>query len=78
MNPLGWRREHQVAWAATCLLGAIVGQFVGFLHWQWAYTPQAGQLFATWLTYPETYWPWPTFGVLIAGLGFYIARLIKA
>jgi hypothetical protein len=78
VNPLNWKREHQLAWLLTCALGGVVGLFTAFWRTEWAATYEAGQTFPTWLGFPLFYWPWPMFGVVIAGLLFYIVKLLKA
>lgn len=80
MNPLTWRREHQVAWLAVIALGALAGVF-----WEWAllpisHTPQflpPGTVFVAWIQRPNGYWPWAAFGGAIAGLAFYAAQLLR-
>jgi hypothetical protein len=79
INPLHWRLEHQIAWIVACTLGAAVAMFYGFSHSQIG-MPGAGMgvHFLFWLQHPEFYWHWALFGVVIAGLAFYLARLLKA
>jgi hypothetical protein len=79
INPLRWKLEHQIAWIVACLLGAVVGVLYGFSHSQFG-SVGAGQgvHFLFWLQHPEFYWHWASFGAVIAGLAFYLARLLKA
>ena len=81
MNPLRSRREHQVAWLATCLLGAVAGLVFGFvvsLSLEHSTETRAvGTWLLVWLQIPEMYWPWPIFGALGAGLATYAVRLWK-
>ena len=83
MNPLGWKREHLAAWVAACLLGVVIGLAFGFLHFQYMAGFQysdgdyLGIWFLVWLGTPQLYWPWPTLGGIIAGLGFYAAKLAR-
>jgi hypothetical protein len=76
MNPFRWRREHQVAWLVTCVLGALVGLCFGFiLSLAQSGGSVAGPWLAVWIQVPQLYWPWPVFGAAIAGLASYAARL---
>jgi len=87
MNPLRWKREHQVAWVAICLIGAIAGLIFGWFQspiyrltkdavsGPWA---NSTSIFLWWLQSPSIYWPWPAFGALLAGLAFYTSRLLRA
>ncbi len=79
MNPLRWSRDHQVACVVVCSLGAVFGLFVGFFSVvataRSGFT--AGALFKFWIQRPDLYWPWPTFGAVIAGLAFYAVRILR-
>lgn len=80
MNPLYWRREHQVAWGVVIILGMLLGIF-----WEWAlepisHTPQylpPGVVFVAWVQNPNGYWPWGAFGGAIAALAFYAIKLLR-
>jgi hypothetical protein len=86
MNPLDWKREHQVAGLAFCAVGAIAGIFFAWMdspvrefssHYvsgQWA---NSTHIFLQWLTHVELYWPWPIIGACAAGLAFYGLQLTK-
>jgi membrane protease YdiL (CAAX protease family) len=76
-NPLRWKREHQIAWAIVCAFGAVAGLLLGFIHSPFFLTSQPSQGFAVWLSSPQSYWPWPLFGVLISELIFYAAQLLR-
>jgi len=79
INPLQWKLEYQLAWIVACVLGAVVAMFYGFSHSQFGMPGAgAGIHFLFWLQQPEFYWHWALSGVLIAGLSFYLARLLKA
>ncbi len=80
MNPFRWTREHQLAWLVTCLLGAVVGLFIGFVvdleRSAGTAALSTGWYFSeVWIQAPGHYWPWPTFGAVIVGLGTYAMRL---
>ena len=79
MNPLIWKKEHQLALIVTCVLGAVLGMLFGFTVSLASFgAPDAvGTWFDAWLQNPDFYWPWPVFGVVIAGLTFYAVRLCR-
>jgi hypothetical protein len=79
MNPFRWSREHQVACIVVCLLGTAFGLFVGFFTVVATARSSlpAGTLFKFWIQRPDLYWPWPTFGAVIAGLAFYAVRTFR-
>jgi hypothetical protein len=84
MNPLLWKREHQVAGVDVCLIGAAAGLLFAWLDspmhkmaaaslsGEWA---NPTRVFLEWLPYYQLYWPWPALGALVAGLGFYALKL---
>jgi hypothetical protein len=86
MNPLDWRRQHQVAGIVFCVVGAIAGIFFAWLDsplrilsshsvsGQWA---NASDTFLLWLSHVGLYWPWPVMGACAAGLAFYGFQLAK-
>jgi hypothetical protein len=78
INPLRWKLEHQLAWIVACVFGAVVAMLYGFSHSKFG-MPGAGMgvHFLFWLQQPEFYWHWALSGALIAGLSFYLARLLK-
>jgi hypothetical protein len=84
MNPLRWRREHQVAWIAFCILGAMAGLFFAWtesgVRAMVNYTVEGNPslMLFLWLLHPSRYWQWPLFGIIFFGLAFYAAMLIKA
>jgi hypothetical protein len=78
INPRRWKLEHQLAWVVACILGGGVGVLSAynfFLSRGWAIT---GDAFLQWLQHTEFYWHWMLLGAVIAGLSFYLARLLKA
>jgi hypothetical protein len=80
MNPFHWKREHQFAWLVACVLGSVVGMFYGLSRMVFAGSDGIvpATFFLRWLQRPEWYWPWAMFGAVIAGLAFYMARLLRA
>jgi hypothetical protein len=79
MNPFRWTHEHQLAWGVIIALGAIIGLLIG---WMWSPFSRAqgdalGSFFVAWLQYPKAYWPWASFGSVIAALSFYMFRLLN-
>ena len=77
MNPLHWTRQHQLAWAVISVLGAALGALLGFIHSSFFSIMQPWQVFVEWLSRPQSYWLWPSFGLVIAGLTFYAAQLFR-
>jgi H+/Cl- antiporter ClcA len=65
-------REHKIAWVVTCVLGAVMGLFCGYIGSQ--ITNRASS-FLAYMQDPITYWHWLLFGALIAGLAFYVWEL---
>lgn len=80
MNPLLWKREHQLAWIVACMIGAVAGLTYAFsriaLNDSEGFTPAS--FFIIWLQHPTWYWYWALMGAVIAGLAFYLHRLLKA
>ena len=78
MNPLRWKREHQLALVVAALIGLIVGEVVGFA------LTGAGERFGAWLE--ESFWyhyitfggfMWGIFGAIIGAAIVYTANLIR-
>lgn len=87
MNPLHWKREHQLALAISIALGAIAGVLFAWFDsplYRLSRASLSGpladptQVFFLWLPHVELYWPWPVLGAVILGSLFYVARLFKA
>jgi hypothetical protein len=85
MNPIRWRREHQVAGIAICLIGVIAGVFFAWMQSPFqtlASRSASGEwsdysgLFLKWLVHAH-YWPWPVMGASVAGLAFYAVHLLR-
>ena len=85
LNPLRWSREHQVAGVLICLIGAFAGTFFAWMEspirrlslsnisGEWSdYTG----VFLMWLQHGHLYWLWAVLGAAIAGLAFYVVRLL--
>ena len=77
MNPLHWTRQHRLAWAVISVLGAVLGVMLGYIHSPFFSIMQPRQVLVEWLLRPQSYWLWPSFGFLIAGLTFYAAQLLR-
>ncbi|MGZ3519308.1 MAG: hypothetical protein ACXVAM_19435 [Vulcanimicrobiaceae bacterium] len=86
MNPLHWKRHHQVAGIAFCAVGAIAGVFFAWMDspfrqlsshsisGEWA---DAASVFLHWLSHVGLYWPWPLMGACAAALAFYGVQLTR-
>jgi hypothetical protein len=77
MNPLHWKREHLVAWGVVCAFGAVLGVLLNFIHSPFFSFTQPWQVFAPWVSSPQSYWRWPLLGFLITGVTFYAAQLFR-
>lgn len=77
MNPARWHREVQIAWFVTWIIGAIVGMIFAWLQTPFHEAPQASRLFLLWLPNVALYWPWSVIGAILAGLSFYVVRLLR-
>ena len=64
MNPLHWKREHQLAWLLTSLLGAFS---ISYYHWSYI-------SFWGWV-YADLWWYYPMSGFVVTGVIFYTVRL---
>ncbi len=49
----------------------------GFTHSSLFSTSQTLKAFVTWLSFPELYWQWPTFGFVLTGTIFYATRHLR-
>jgi hypothetical protein len=86
MNPLDWKRQHQLAGIAFCAVGAIAGIFLAWMDsplrqlsshsvsGEWA---NATNVFLLWLSHVGLYWPWPLMGACAAGFAFYGVQLTR-
>ena len=84
MNPLDWKRQHQLAGIAFCAVGAIAGIFLAWMDspfrrlsshsvsGEWA---NVTNVFLLWLSHVGLYWPWPLMGACAAGLAFFGVQL---
>jgi hypothetical protein len=83
MNPLQWKREHQLAWILVGVLGGMVGLLFAWVespaHRVAASLPGLNQAnaFLIWLPRIGSYWHWPAFGIAIAALAFYVVMLFR-
>ena len=82
VNPLQWRREHQLAAIVIVALGGLLG-----LLFAWIESPahrtaallrlSQSQAFLVWLPHIDSYWHLPASGAATAGLAFYALMLLK-
>ncbi len=78
MNPLEWKREHQIALAAALLVGFVLGLAFGYARdphfsgfWEWFIT-------ALNPNYPGTTGAgWSIFGALIGAAIIYVVQLMR-
>ena len=78
MNPLHWTGEQQFAWIASSAIGAVIGLLIGFTHTPLFSRSQTLKAFVTWLSLPELYWQWPTFGFVLTGTIFYAVQYLRS
>lgn len=77
MNPWHWTREHQLALIIVSLVGMAAGVLFGFIHSPYFAIFGTWQVFATWLSHPALYWPWPLSGLVLTAVGFYGVQLLR-
>jgi hypothetical protein len=84
MNPLLWKREHQLALLCAAVLGLIFGCLIGiwrsdpFSHWAIEYVKANGGL--GWIVIPHSvlFVPlWSIFGAVAAAALVYIRQLLR-
>jgi hypothetical protein len=81
MNPLRWKREHQIALLGAAIIGAIVG-FIFGIHEADPY----GKIFKHFgyygYTWVDTYWIvvalWSLFGACMVSGAIYVFQLSRA
>jgi hypothetical protein len=77
MNPLNWKREHQVALGIAAVIGAVMGVLIGYLVYAVAQGADGAMSFGRWLEY--SIWTaallWAIVGALIMGGSAYMQRL---
>ena len=78
MNPLHWKKEHQLIWALVILAGGVAGLLFGWLMSPFSRVRGAdmGLMFLAWAHNPADYWPWVAIGAVTAGLAYYSADLL--
>ena len=70
MNPLNWRREHQVALVVAAIVGIFVGLAVGYMYHHVQYAT-SGPWFSSW-----SGMRWGIFGAIIGAAVLYIRQLV--
>ena len=58
-------------------MGMLLGFVMSFQGLEGQNRIGAGRWFSIWIVRPDWYWPWPSFGVVIAWPAFYLMRLLK-
>jgi hypothetical protein len=78
LNPLNWKKEHLVIWAALILAGGAAGVIFGWLvsPFSRAQGANTAAMFLVYLHYPASYWPWVAAGAVLAGAAYYSADLL--
>ena len=79
MNPLNWKREHQVALGIAAVIGAVLGILIGYLVYAIARNADGAMSFGRWVEY--SIWAaalsWAIVGALIVGGSVYVQRLLR-
>jgi hypothetical protein len=82
MNPLRWKREHQIAWLLTIAVGALIG-FLWGIHeapahsrdaWGDTFTLSLSQIIEINL---DSLYPKSAAGMLLTGAVFYVWKLAR-
>ena len=73
MNPLQWRREHQVALLLGVVVGIALGFVTGYMHHGIRFENAA--LFSVYLTGGSAL-RWGVFGALVGGTIIYMRQLL--
>jgi hypothetical protein len=71
MNPLAWRREHQMAIILGAILGAVILLLIGFMYRGLNYGTISFQLWSS------SSVRWAILGALIGGCIVYVRRLLQ-
>lgn len=74
MNPLNWRRPHQMALLLGVVLGIALGFITGYMHENVHY---ANPTFSLYLTGGSAF-RWGLFGAIVGGTVIYIQQLMHA
>jgi hypothetical protein len=79
MNPLNWKREHQVALGIAAVIGAVLGILTGYLIYAIAQGADGAMSFGRWLEY--SIWAaallWAIVGALIVSGSAYVRQLFR-
>ena len=91
MNPLGWKREHQIALAVAALIGMIVGPVVGYIayaagagaggavdfsYWIWTCAAFSGRDSCAFSSFSSIWWSFA--GAIVATGIVYVRRLTSS
>ena len=77
MNPLHWKRAHQIAWMISIAAGGVIGLIFGWLVSPFSHVGQDGAVaMLAWLHFPSGYVPFLIAGAVTGGLAYYSADLL--
>jgi hypothetical protein len=77
MNPLHWKRTHQIAWMVSIAAGGLIGLIFGWLVSPFSHVGQVDSVaLLAWLHFPLSYLPFVAAGAVTAGLAYYSADLL--
>ena len=74
MNPLKWRREHQVALVLGAAMGISVGLVIGYIYNDVHYANATLRLYFE----GGSGFRWGVFGALVGGTAIYVRQLLHA
>ncbi len=79
MNPLQWKKEHQVALVLAVVVGTALGVVLGYLVYATGRGAAGGIRWSYWINSPLGYgglW-WGAFGALVGGALVYLKILLS-
>lgn len=77
MNPINWKREHQIALVLALIIGAVIGLVTGYIAYASSSGASGGVSFSYWVDNPIRYaglW-WGLGGAGVGAAVLYIKRL---
>lgn len=77
MNPLHWKRAHQIALFVSMTAGGVIGLIFAWMVSPFSHLGQVdGVVLLAWLHFPVSYLPFVIVGAVTGGLAYYSADLL--